>query len=134
MSTRATNTRTQTTAWTGWAAFGGCMMVVIGTFNIVGGIAALLNDGVYAQGKNLTVLLDLTQWGWVHLILGAAIVAVGVGLINGSEWARLPAAVLLMVNLLSQMMVLPAYPFWALLIIAFDAVVLWAVIAHGDDL
>jgi len=115
-------------------AFGGCLMLVIGCFNVVGGIAALINDEVYAQGKHVTVLLDLTQWGWVHLILGAGLVAVSLGLINGSDWARLPGAVLILANLLTQMMVLPAYPFWALMIMAFDAVVLWAIVAHGDDL
>jgi hypothetical protein len=132
MTTNA-RSRRKTTAWTGWTAFGGALMLVIGAFNIVGGISALINDEVYAQGKHVTVLFDLTQWGWIHLLLGIAIAAVGVGLINGSDWARLPAAVLIMINLLSQMMVLPAYPFWALLVIAFDAVVLWAVVAHGDD-
>jgi hypothetical protein len=109
-------------------------MLVVGCFNIVGGIAALINDEIYAQGKNVTVLLDLTQWGWVHLLLGVLVVAVGAGLINGSSWARFPAAVLIIINLLGQMMVLPAYPAWALLVIAFDAIVLWAVVAHGDDL
>ncbi len=133
MTSSATRSRRRNTAWSGWTAFGGAMMLVIGAFNAVGGIAALINDEVYAQGKHVTVLFDLTQWGWIHLILGVLIAAVGIGLIQGSEWARLPAAILLMINLLSQMMVLPAYPFWALLVIAFDAVVLWAVVAHGED-
>jgi len=134
MTSSASHTRTRTGAWTGWMAFGGCLMLVIGCFNVVGGIAALINDEVFAQGKHVTVLFDLTQWGWVHLILGAGLVVVGAALINGSDWARLPGAVLVLANLLSQFMTLPAYPFWALLVMAFDGVVLWAIVAHGDDL
>jgi hypothetical protein len=108
------------------------MMVVIGVFNIVAGIAALVNDKVYANGVGLW--LDLTQWGWVHVILGASVVAVGVGVINSSSWARMPAAVLLMVNMFTQMAFLPFYPFWSLVIMALDGVVLWAVVAHGEEI
>jgi hypothetical protein len=129
-----TTSRTRATAWTGWLGFGGCMMVVIGVFNVIAGIAALVNDQVFVKGSVTSVLLDLTQWGWVHLILGAAIVAVGVGIINSSDWARLPAAVLLMVNMFSQMAFLPFYPGWSLVIIALDGVVLWAVVAHGEEI
>lgn len=129
-----TASRTRATAWTGWLGFGGCMMVVIGAFNIISGIAALVNNQVFAKGAVTSVLLDLTQWGWVHVLLGAAVVAVGVGVINGSDWARMPAAILLLVNMFSQMAFLPFYPFWSLVIMALDGVVLWAIVAHGEEI
>ena len=39
-----------------------------------------------------------------------------------------------MVNMISQLLFMPAYPFWALLIIVLDVVVLWALVVHGEEM
>ncbi len=36
--------------------------------------------------------------------------------------------------LLLSFMWLPYYPFWSLLIVAFDGIVIWALNAHGRDI
>ena len=126
--------RSRTTGWTGWVVFAGVMLAVVGTFNVITGLAALLADDVYVSGERATVALDVTSWGWVHLIWGAIMAATGVALMVGRLWARMLAVFLVAVNMMTQLLVMPGYPFWALLVIAVDALVIWAILVHGEEL
>jgi hypothetical protein len=79
------------------------------------------------------VVLDVTAWGWVHLVIGLLVAVVGYFLLQGASWATYAAILLVIVNMLTQMMFLPAYPLWSIMIIALDSFVLWALIVHGDE-
>jgi hypothetical protein len=130
----SSSVRRPPTLWTGWIVFAGVMLGVVGSFNVITGLAALLADDVYVGGDRVTVALDVTSWGWVHLIWGAIMVAAGVALMAGRLWARMLAVFLVSVNMMTQLLVMPGYPFWALLVIAVDAVVIWAILVHGEEL
>lgn len=134
MNTRqSTNRTTEITGWVGWVAFAGMMMLMVGVFNVISGMAAVFNDEIYVTAGNLMILLDVTTWGWVHIVLGLALVGTGLALASGQTWARVVGVVLVMVNMASQLIALPAYPWWAMIVIAVDVVVLWAIIVHGDE-
>jgi hypothetical protein len=109
------------------------MTLMIGAINVIDGLGAVFTDEIFLEGERGTLVLDLTQWGWIHVGLGALLIAVGIGLLLDAAWARIAAIILVMINMLSQVMILPAYPFWALLVIALDVLVLWALTAHADD-
>ena len=53
---------------------------------------------------------------------------------RGQVWARTVAVIAACLSMLANFLWLPYYPWWALLIIAFDVFVIWAVTAHGRDL
>lgn len=134
MNTRQSTSRTtEITGWVGWVAFAGMMMLMVGVFNVISGMAAVFNDEIYVTAGNLMILLDVTTWGWVHIVLGLALVGTGLALASGQMWARVVGVVLVMVNMASQLIALPAYPWWAMIVIAVDVVVLWAIIVHGDE-
>ena len=38
------------------------------------------------------MIVDVSTWGWVHLILGALLALVGFVLFGGAAWARAVAA------------------------------------------
>lgn len=120
-------------AWTGWIRFAGAIMVLLGLYNVIEGLVALFNDKYYVVGPHGLLLLDLTGWGWAHLIIGALAVAAGVSLFSGAAWARVAAVILATINALAQLTFLSAYPVWATVVIALDVVVIWAVIVHGDE-
>src|SRR5204863_5822383 len=63
--------------WTGLITFAGIMMVVAGVWHALAGIAALLNDNLYISTPNYVYSLDLTGWGWGHLVLGALATVTG---------------------------------------------------------
>ena len=130
----ASQSRTpRATGWVGWIAFAAVMMMVVGFFNVIDGLAAVFSDQVFVKGSAGMVVFDLTAWGWWHTFLGVVLLAAGVGLFRGVFWANLTAIAVVVVNAISQAVFLPAYPVWSVLIITADALVLWALIVHGDE-
>ncbi len=120
-------------AWSGWHGFTAVLLFVVGFFNVIYGIVAIAEDEVLlASGPRVTVLLDVTAWGWVHLLLGVALFAAGIGIFLGQLWGRVVGVAVVVVNMVSQMMNVPAYPVWSLLVIALDVVIIWALTVHGD--
>lgn len=123
----------KSTGWVGWMVFTAAMLLMLGVFNAVNGLAAIFADDIFVTGAAGAVIFNVTTWGWVHLVLGVLAAATGVALMQGAMWARALAVGFVMLNMLTQLLFLPAYPFWSLLIIVLDVVVLWALIVHGDE-
>lgn len=121
------------TGWVGWIWFAALMMVFVGLFSTLNGLSAIGESDVYVGTKNASILLDVSQWGWVHLILGILMFIVGIALISGALWARIAAALIIMLSALSTLMLLPAYPVWGAIVVALEVVILWAVIVHGEE-
>ena len=130
----ASSTGSTSNFWAGWTAFGAIMIIISGAINGIQGLVAVFADSVYlTSGKGAALILDTTQWGWVHLLFGLLLIGVGLGLIRGAMWARVLGVIVLTVNMITQMMMLPAYPFWSIIVIGFDAIVLWAITVHGRE-
>jgi hypothetical protein len=119
------------TAWVGWIAFAAAMIIVVGAMNVINGLAAIFEDEIFIGSG--AFVLDVTGWGWIHLIVGLILVGTGVALIRGALWAAITASVLVVLNMISQMFLLPASPIWSLVIIILDAFVLYALTVHGDE-
>ncbi|MGV8964779.1 MAG: DUF7144 family membrane protein [Cellulomonas sp.] len=123
------------TAWVGWIAFAGTMMLLLGTFHVIQGLVALFQQEYYLVGANgLTVHLDYTQWGWTHVILGVLVLGAGIGLIAGQMWARVIAVILAFASAIVNIGFIAAYPVWSTIMIAVDVLVIWAVTVHGSEM
>ncbi|HSE07276.1 MAG TPA: hypothetical protein VLB29_01310 [Nocardioidaceae bacterium] len=123
------------TGWTGWVLFGSMMMILLGSFQAIAGLVALLDDGYYLVGTNgLVVNVDYTAWGWVHLIVGLVAVAAGFGLATGAMWARVLGVVIAGLSAIVNFAFIAAYPFWALTMITLDVLIIYAIAAHGREL
>lgn len=121
------------TWWLGPIAFAATMITLAGLFNLISGLSAIFSDRLFVVGAQGALVLNVTGWGWVHLLFGIMLVATGIGVLLGVLWAQLGAIVLVVVNMCSQLLLLPAYPLWSLVIIAVDAVVLWALMVHSPE-
>ena len=66
----------------GWAiggvTFAGVMMILIGTFQAIAGLVAIIDDSFYVVGQNYTFDIDTTAWGWIHLLLGILVFLAGI--------------------------------------------------------
>ena len=111
--------------------FAVALLVTVGFFNLIDGIAAIANSHVFIANAHY-VVGDLRAWGWVVLILGTLQVIAAVAILAGSQAARWFAVVVIGLNAIGQMLFIPAYPFWSLLIIAVDVVALWGLCAYGS--
>ncbi|MFD4193573.1 MULTISPECIES: DUF7144 family membrane protein [Amycolatopsis] len=117
----------------GWLLFGAVMVVLAGLFTTVMGIVALAADDHYVVGPEGTLVVDLTGWGWIHLVVGVLAVATGVALGFGAMWARVVAVLLAGFNALSHLAFLNVAPVQSTIVIAIDVLVIWAVVAHGRE-
>ena len=121
------------TGWVGWIWFGGLALILVGAFNVIHGLIAVFEDDVLVAAGETLAVLDLTAWGWVHTVVGTLQIVVGVVLLTGARWARIMAIVLVMLNAVAQLAALNAQPTWAVIIIALDVLVLWALVVHGEE-
>ena len=114
-------------AWAGGlSAFAAVMLMTVGTLTFLNGLAAVFKDEFYAKVGDYLYKFDITAWGWFHLILGILVVTVGVFVLIGSGWARIAGIILAALSLVSNFMALPYYQWWAIIIIALDIAVIWA--------
>ncbi len=124
-----------TSTWVGWIAFAGVIMVLLGSFHIIQGLVAIFNDGYWAVPKSgLLIHVDYTAWGWAHILLGAVIVAAGVGVFAGQWWARAVGTIGALVSAIVSLGFLAANPFAALIMIFLDIMVILALTVHGHDI
>ena len=113
--------------WTiGGITFASTMMVLIGIFQAFAGLGAIIDDEFFVVTKNYAFDLDVSAWGWIHLILGVIVAIAGFALWAGKLWAGITAVFLAMLSALANFFFIPYYPFWSLLVIALDIWVIWA--------
>ena len=72
----------------GLAVFAGALMIVSGIGAVFQGIAAMINDEIFASTPQYVFAFDLTAWGWIHLFLGVLVGLAGVAVIRGQAWGR----------------------------------------------
>ena len=111
----------------------GVILILAGAFGMIQGIVALIDDNFYVVTQKWLFQFDTTTWGWAHIVIGFIAVGAGIGLFVGKVWAQAVAIIVAAFSILANFTWLPYYPVWALLIIAFDVFVIWAIAAHGSE-
>ena len=115
----------------GMILFGSVMLLVIGCFNLIYGIAAVANAHVFTANAHY-VFGGLRSWGWITLILAVLQLLAAAGVLAGNQLARWFGVAVIGLSAIDMMFFIPAYPFWALIIIAADVVALWGLCAYGS--
>lgn len=118
----------------GWIMFAGVVMIVLGFFQAIAGFVGILDDGFYVVGREYVFQFDATTWGWIHLIVGLIVLFAGFGVFSGNVLARTVGVIVALVSMISAFMWLPWYPVWAIILIAIDIAVIWALTVHGRAL
>jgi len=111
-----------------WASgpilFAAGMLVITGVMQVFIGTTALVHDKIYDGAPQYLYTFDLTIWGWVQLLTGILCVGAGYGALRGLTWARIVGIALASLSMLVQFMFTPHYPFWSLLVIALDVMII----------
>lgn len=118
----------------GFTMFAAFMMILIGSFHVIAGLAGIIDDQFYAVTQEWVLQFDVTTWGWIHLIAGIVVLIAGLSLFTGAIWARTVGVILATLSAIANFAWLPYYPFWSLAIIAIDIFVIWALTVHGRDI
>lgn len=114
----------------GWVAFAGVMIAIVGVLNIIYGIAAISNSNFFVQGTNY-ILSSLNTWGWVLLITGIIQFCAALAIFGRVEWGRWVGILTASVNAIIQLIFIPAYPFGSLAMFALDILVIYGLVAYG---
>ena len=137
MATRQNNSRTQpppSGMAVGVTVTAAVILILAGVLHAMQGVVGLANNEFYVATQNWIFKFDATTWGWVHILVGLIAIGTGIGLFYGAVWARTLGVIVAAVSVFANFVWLPYYPAWAILIIAFDFFVIWALTAHGRDI
>ena len=115
----------------GLVFFAAILLLMVGFFNMIYGIAAIANSHVFVANAHY-VVGNLRAWGWITLIIAVLQLAAAAGVLAGNQLARWFAVAVLALNAIDMMFFVPAYPFWALTIIAVDVVALYGLCAYAS--
>ena len=113
---------------TGWIAFAGTMLILVGCFNVIDGIAALANSDYLV---NQLLFANLHAWGWFFLIWGAVQIVTGFAIYSGAGWAAIVGVVSAFGNAIAQLSWARAYPVWAIAAIVLDVLIIYGLVVYG---
>ena len=127
---------TEVTGWVGWGWFAGIILIIAGAIDVIYGFIAVFQEAsayfVVTEGD--LFLLNLQGWGWWHVIIGAVVILVGIALFGGAMWARVIAIILASINGIGHIFLLPVQPWWSLIAITLNVLVIFALTVHGREL
>src|SRR3954467_8590767 len=106
----------------GWVAFAGTMLILVGFFNIIDGIAAIANSDYLA---NQLLFANMDAWGWFFLIWGVLQVFAGFAIFGGSSWGGVLGIVTAFFNAIAQLSWAHTYPVWALAAVSIDVPIIY---------
>lgn len=119
--------------WVGWVAFAGIFMIIEAIFQIIAGIVALVNNTLFVVGVQSAWIVDITTWGWVHLLIGLILFAAGGAVLSGKMWGRVIGVFIAASALIVNFAFIPVYPVWSVLMMVVSSLVIYALIVHGKE-
>jgi hypothetical protein len=114
----------------GWVLFAAIMLVMGGVLSIIWGIAAVSSSHFFVAGASY-IVSGLNTWGWIVMAFGVLEALAALSIWRGGEFGRWFGIVAAVLGGLAAMMSIPAYPFWALALVAIDVLVIYGLAAYG---
>jgi hypothetical protein len=118
---------------TGCSVFTGQMLAVAGALDVAYGLAAVLGHSTVALTAAQATTLDLALWGWLPLAIGALLLLIGVGMWTGRTQPVRVALGLAVASAVVHAALMHAFPFWALLAIMLDLVIIDQLTTRWDQ-
>jgi len=120
--------------WQGWAAMAGILMVIVGGFKAFSGFIGLFNDEWIVRGFNAYFFIDLTALAWWYLLVGLILVLAGLAAMQMKAWGRWVGVIAVGLAMISELMWLPVYPIWSILLITlYFFMIIGLVIARPSE-
>ena len=117
-------------AGTGWIAFSGVMLIIVGLLDVVDGLWAL--DRADAASDRLLYADKVVGWGWFYLILGIVLVLAGIGVFYRSQWARWTGIILASIAVVTNMLWIFVFPITSLVVMFLATLVVYGLVVYGE--
>lgn len=112
------------------ATFGGVLLLLTSGMELLQGMAAVANADIYAAGTDYTYSFNIQVWGWIHIVIAVVSAVVAIGILMRKPWAQVSGVVVAGFAMIGNFAFLPRYPLWAIIVIALDALVIWALLTQ----
>jgi hypothetical protein len=119
------------TSSSGWVSFASYMLIVVAVFQMIAGFVAIFSSDLYIASANHLLVLDYTQWGWVHVLIGAVLLLSAASLMAGRTWGRIVAIIVATMSAIANFGFIWAYPLWSILMIVMDITIIYSVAMYG---
>jgi uncharacterized membrane protein HdeD (DUF308 family) len=113
---------------TTWYDFACVLLFLVGTFNIIDGIASI-RDSRYVG--HTTLFANLHAWGWFFLLWGILQIVASFAAYRGARWGLILAIVTAFFNAIAHLSAIKSAPIWSSMIIGIDVLVMYGLIVHG---
>src|SRR5690242_20031368 len=113
-----------------WLLFAGMMLGILATMNFIYGIAAV-SKSTFLVGDAKFVVADVKTWGWVLILIALVQAVTAFGVMAQWTAVRWVGVAIAALNAIAQLLIMPAYPLWAICLFALDVLVIYGLIAHG---
>lgn len=118
---------------TGRAAFVAALLLIVGTLNVIYGIASV-GDAHAVIGDQRLVFTNLHTYGWVLIILGAIQLTGGLSLLGGNAFGRVLGIIGASLGALNALAAIGGRnPWWSLGAFALCIYVLHGLMIFGQD-
>jgi hypothetical protein len=115
----------------GYTMFAVAIMLVLGVWQVLAGLTAVVRDGLYVTTATYTYAFSTTAWGWLVVVLGVLIGATGIAVLQGRDWGDTAAIALACLTMVVNFLLIPLYPIWPLSIIVLGIALTWALTTPG---
>jgi hypothetical protein len=116
----------------GWLTFAAAMLVVSGAFKILDALWAFkYDDEVSEEVQTVLFENDLESWGWAWLVVGIVLIAAGVAVVSGAQWARWVGIVAASIAAIVFLPWIYYQPLWTILSVTLAVLVIYALAAYG---
>ena len=118
---------------TSWLVLAGILLLILGLFNVVWGLAAAFDDPFVVSGadEDITVIGDINVWGWVIFALGVLQVTAAVSLGSRQERARWFGILVAGLAAIGHVGSLRGFEILSLIVIGGSVLVIYALASYG---
>jgi hypothetical protein len=132
MSTPEADRMTASVRGVGSALFVGILLLMVGTLNVIYGIAAVANSSFYVAEERY-VFGSLHTWGWITIILGVIEFTAAFSLFAGNVYGRVVGIAAATIGAIGALMnVGGSHPWWSLGVFAVCLIVIHGLFVLGE--
>lgn len=114
----------------GTVLFAATLFLVLGIFNVIDGIVALVGDDHFSE-RDL-FFANLTFWGIVMLALGAFQLLTANLIFKRSANGQVAGIALCCFSLVAQLFFIPVFPIWSIIIMTLDVIIIWGLCVYDE--
>jgi hypothetical protein len=103
----------------------GTLMVLSGLLTFFIGITGVIRGVFFNSVATFPFYYSVRSRGVTLLVIGVVTFVVGLALLVHLAWSRHVATVVAVVSAVANFMFLPFYPFWSVIVLALDILIIW---------